>query len=140
METITNESIVIFTLRVILGTMFFLQGYDKVFKLGIKKVIESYEYELGHIKIPNFIIVPSAFYTSFVELIGGLMLILGLFSKYALVALGVDLMMVVFVFSLMQPLWDMKFVFPRLMIWCAVMVIPNNYDILSLDYLLFRKL
>jgi len=140
METITNESIVILVLRVILGVMFFLQGYDKIFKLGMQKVIESYEHELGHVKIPNFIIVPSAFYTSFVEFIGGLMLILGLYSKYALFAIGIDLMMVVFVFSLMQPLWDMKFVFPRLIIWCAVMVIPSNYDVFSMDYLLFRKL
>ncbi|MBL7890871.1 MAG: DoxX family membrane protein, partial [Bacteroidia bacterium] len=67
MELITNESIISFTLRVILGVLFFMQGYDKVVKVKMPGVIQSFRYEFGKVKMPDFILVTSAYVSSFIE-------------------------------------------------------------------------
>ena len=134
MELFTNESILTLTLRVILGILFFMQGYDKVVKVKLPGVVKSFRYEFGNVKMPDFILVSAAYFSSLIELLGGLTLILGLFTKYSLYLLGIDLILVVAAFSLINPVWDMKIVFPRIIIWSILMVIPEAYNKLSLDY------
>jgi uncharacterized membrane protein YphA (DoxX/SURF4 family) len=138
MELFTNESVLAFTLRVILGILFFMQGYDKVVKVKLPGVVKSFRYEFGNVKMPDFILVSAAYFSSLVELLAGLTLILGLFTKYSLYLLGVDLILVVAAFSLINPVWDMKIVFPRIIIWSVLMVIPEAYNKLSLDYFLLK--
>jgi len=138
MELFTNESVLAFTLRVILGILFFMQGYDKVVKVKLPGVVKSFRYEFGNVKMPDFILVSAAYFSSIIELLGGLTLILGLFTKYSLYLLGIDLILVVAAFSLINPVWDMKIVFPRIIIWSILMVIPEAYNKLSLDYFLLK--
>lgn len=138
MELFTNESILTLTLRVILGILFFMQGYDKVVKVKLPGVVKSFRYEFGNVKMPDFILVSAAYCSSLIELLGGLTLILGLFTKYSLYLLGIDLILVVAAFSLINPVWDMKIVFPRIIIWSILMVIPEAYNKLSLDYFLLK--
>jgi len=138
MELFTNESVLAFTLRIILGILFFMQGYDKVVKVKLPGVVKSFRYEFGNVKMPDFILVSAAYFSSLIELLGGLTLILGLFTKYSLYLLGIDLILVVAAFSLINPVWDMKIVFPRIIIWSALMVIPEAYNKLSLDYFLSK--
>lgn len=136
MELFNNESVLAFTLRVILGILFFMQGYDKVVKVKLPGVVKSFRYEFGNVKMPDFILVSAAYFSSLIELLGGLTLIIGLFTKYSLYLLGIDLILVVAAFSLINPVWDMKIVFPRIIIWSVLMVIPEAYNKLSLDYFL----
>ncbi|MBN8696374.1 MAG: DoxX family protein [Bacteroidetes bacterium] len=136
MELITNESIMSFTLRVILGVLFFMQGFDKVVKVKMPGVIQSFRYEFGKVKMPDFILVTSAYVSSFIELIAGFTLIIGLFTKYSLYLLGIDLILVTAAFSLINPVWDMKIVFPRIILWCALMVTPASYNKLAIDHFL----
>ncbi len=138
MELFTNESVLTFTLRVILGILFFMQGYDKVVKVKLPGVVKSFRYEFGNVKMPDFILVSAAYFSSLIELLGGLTLIIGLFTKYSLYLLGIDLILVVAAFSLINPVWDMKIVFPRIIIWSVLMVIPEAYNKLSLDYFLLK--
>ncbi len=138
MELFTNESVLAFTLRVILGILFFMQAYDKVVKVKLPGVVKSFRYEFGNVKMPDFILVSAAYFSSLIELLGGLTLILGLFTKYSLYLLGIDLILVVAAFSLINPVWDMKIVFPRIIIWSILMVIPEAYNKLSLDYFLLK--
>ena len=138
MELFNNESVLAFTLRVILGILFFMQGYDKVVKVKLPGVVKSFRYEFGNVKMPDFILVSAAYFSSIIELLGGLTLILGLFTKYSLYLLGIDLILVVAAFSLINPVWDMKIVFPRIIIWSILMVIPEAYNKLSLDYFLLK--
>jgi len=138
MNILNNETILTFVLRIILGILFFMQGYDKVVKVKMDGVIKSFRYEFGNVKLPDFIIVIAAYYSSFIELIGGFALIIGLFSKYALYLLGLDLILVVSAFSLINPVWDMKIVFPRILLWSILMAIPDAYNKLSLDYFLMK--
>ena len=80
----------------------------------------------------------SAFYTSVVEFFGGILLIFGLFKPIVLALLGIDLIMVAMAFSIIEPMWDMKHVFPRLVLLSALMIIPHNWELYSIDY--FMKL
>jgi len=134
MQIFTNDSILYFVLRVILGILFFMQGYDKVVKVKMDGVIKSFKYEFNNVKMPDFILVVSAYFSSFVELIGGLALIVGVFTNYALYLLGVDLILVVAAFSLINPVWDMKIVIPRIILWALLMLINDSCNMISVDY------
>lgn len=138
MELLTHQSILAFTLRVILGILFFMQGYDKVVRVKMPEVINTFKFEFGKVKIPSLVIVLGAYLSSYIELICGLTLILGLFTKYSLCLIGLDLLLVTSAFSLISPVWDMKIVFPRIVIWCILMLMPNAYNTLALDYFLTK--
>lgn len=123
-------------LRVFCGVIFMFQGYDKVFNVKISGVIETYRYEAQQKNIPSFLLTFSAYYTSFVEFFGGALLILGLFKNYVLILLGMDMIMVAIAFSYLKPMWDMRFVFPRLILIAILLVLPSRWAYFSLDYLL----
>jgi putative oxidoreductase len=142
METCTsqmnNEAVLSFVLRVILGILFFFQGYDKVFKVKVSGVNNVFRQELGNIQLPGFILSVAAWFTSYTELICGGLLIIGLFKSYALWILGIDLILVTAAFSLIKPVWDMNLVFPRLILLAILLYLPVELDIISIDHLLLK--
>jgi uncharacterized membrane protein YphA (DoxX/SURF4 family) len=136
MSCITHESVLYFILRVILGILFFFQGYDKLFNLKVGGVIAFFRQESSHKQIPGFVLVGSAYFTSIVEFVCGGLLILGFFKTWALYLLGIDLILVCGAFSILKPMWDMQLLFPRLILLAALLYLPQQWDQLSLDYLL----
>jgi uncharacterized membrane protein YphA (DoxX/SURF4 family) len=138
MDSITHQSALVFILRVILGVLFFFQGYDKVFRLKISGVTDFFREESRHRNVPDVILRVSASLTSFIELICGALLIIGLFRTEALYVLGIDLILVSAAFSLLKPMWDMQLLFPRLVLLAALLYLSQDLDVLSLDAL-FRK-
>ena len=122
-------------LRVFTGVLFLFQGADKLFNVKISGVINTFlaEAERHHIHRPWVTIV--AYYTSIVEFLGGILLILGLFTNYSLILLGIDMVMVAFAFSLMNAVWDMRHVFPRIVLLTTLLLMPNDWSKLSLDFL-----
>lgn len=133
---INNLSVLEFTLRVILGLLFFFQGYDKVVSVGMKGVIEAFKIELGGKKVPQFILVLCTYYSSFVEFLCGGLLVLGLFTDYSLYLLGINLILVVGAFSLIKPMWDMQFVLPRLLLLSILLWLPAESNQISVDHFL----
>lgn len=137
MATITSyiqhEAALSFLLRTILGLLFLFQGIDKVFKLGITKVTNTFQHEMGTRKFPKWILFLAAIYTSYIELIGGILLIAGLFKTYAFYLLGIDLIVVTIAFGMIYPLWDMRFVLPRLLLLGILLYLPPGWDKFSLD-------
>ncbi len=127
-------------LRVFTGILFFFQGYDKLFKIKMAGVTDAFmkDAERRHISRPLVSLV--AYYTSIVEFVGGIFLVFGIFTNYTLFALGLDLILVCFAFSLMEPMWDMKHVFPRFILVILLLLLPLENDKLSLDYLINLKL
>lgn len=138
--TINNEVVLSFLLRIILGVLFFFQGYDKVFNLKVHGVIEFFRKELGSIQIPGFVLTSTAWFTSYAEFLCGTLLILGLFKSYALWILGVDLILVTGAFSLIKPMWDMQLLFPRLLLLGVLLYLPTEWDVLSVDYIISKFL
>ena len=136
MSYITHESVLMFVLRVILGILFFFQGYDKVFRVKISGVRDFFRTEMIGRNVPGFVLGSSAFLTSYIELISGALLIVGLFKTAALYMLAFDLIIVSGAFSLLKPMWDMQLLFPRLILLAALLYLPEQWDLLSLDHLL----
>lgn len=122
--------------RTIAGILFLFQGYDKLFRIKMTGVINVFAADADKYRVPRPLLALVAYYTSVVEFIGGILLLLGFFTSYTLYALGLDLILVTFAFSYMTPIWDMKFVLPRLILVVTLLFIPENYQVFSLDYLL----
>jgi putative oxidoreductase len=120
--------------RIFLGILFLAQGYDKVFKIGISEVINNFEYPVRLRHLPRFPLVMAAYFTSCIELICGFLLIVGFMKYYALYLLGIDLLIVCASLALLEPLWDMKHVFPRLLLLLIVLVLPAEWSVFSIDY------
>jgi putative oxidoreductase len=126
-------------IRVLTGVIFMMQGYGKVFTWGVPKVYEMFFKNFETTFLPKWLIVTSTYYTSYIELIGGLLLIIGLFRKYALYLLAIDLLVVSFGHGLMEPIWDLSHVMPRAILLAALMLLPEQWDKWQLDYLLRTK-
>src|SRR5689334_8573111 len=91
---IQPETIASLLARLLLGILFLFQGYDKVFVVKMRTVIETIEPSYRKIKLPGFMISLVAYFTSYVELLGGLFLIVGIFKYTSLYLLGADLIIV----------------------------------------------
>jgi putative oxidoreductase len=122
-------------MRVVLGILFLMQGYDKVFGLGLQQTGRGIEEAMRRTRIPVFLVKIISVISSVVELAGGIMLIAGFLIYPALTLLGVDLLIVVFAMSLREPLWNMRDVWPRLVLLLALLLLPAAGDRLSLDHL-----
>jgi putative oxidoreductase len=124
-----------FIARVFLGFVFFLQGYDKVFRVGVKKVIETVHAPLSSKGVPTIFSGLGAYFTSYTELICGALLIIGFAKYYCLYLLGFDLLFAALAFGIVEPVWDMRHIFPRLVLLLFLMVIPSYWDVISVDYI-----
>ncbi|MBS1650835.1 MAG: DoxX family membrane protein [Bacteroidetes bacterium] len=120
-------------IRVFSGMLFVFQGYDKLFKIGLKGCVEAFEVETQRLKLPKFILWGLITYTSTVEFLFGVFLTLGLFYNWALILLGVDLIFVAIAFGIAQPMWDMKHAFPRFILIIINMFLLTHYVKYSLD-------
>ena len=81
--------------------------------MGVAQVYERFFKEFESTILPKWLIVSTAYYTSYVELIGGFLLIIGLFRKQAIYLLALDLLIVSFGHGFMEPIWDLSHVIPR---------------------------
>jgi putative oxidoreductase len=108
--------IVEFLVRLFCGIIFLFQGFDKLFTVKMTGVVDSFSLETSKLHVPRFLVFFVAFITSMIEFLGGAMLILGLYKNIALTLLGIDIIIVTVAFSFLNPIWDMRHVFPRLLL------------------------
>ena len=121
--------------RVSLGILFLFQAIDKIFTVGLHDFAETIMGGLQKSKVPKAFIKLSAYISSYIELVGGLLLILGIFLPEVYIILSLNLIMVVLSFSYMQALWDMKHVFPRMVMLVFMMMVPLEKDLYTLGQL-----
>lgn len=122
--------------RLFLGILFFVQGYDKVFRVKVQTVYTTMLPSFNRINMNPILVKVMAYITSYLELIGGFMLILGLFTKGVLLVLGVDLLIVAIGLGILTPMWDMQHAFPRLILLLVLLILPDYWNVFSLDELL----
>jgi uncharacterized membrane protein YphA (DoxX/SURF4 family) len=127
--------------RGVLGFIFFMAGVYKVFQLGPlgharKFFIEPY----ADTFLPTWSLWAVGAVIPVIELVGGALVILGLRTREALVALGVILVVVTFGHLLKEPLYEFHtHVIPRLALLLFVLMLPREDDRFSLDHLLQRR-
>lgn len=130
-----NEAIAVLIARLILGILFFAQGYDKVFRVKLEGVIATFAQPMHNNGVPRLVVVMAAYYTSYIELLGGFFLIVGLAKGYVMALLGLDLILVAAAFSMIKPMWDMQYFFPRLVLLLFLLIVPSGWDRASVDYI-----
>jgi putative oxidoreductase len=133
-----HEVAAVFVARVLLGLLFFFQGYDAIFNIGMKNAVEAYKASFANKSIPQSLIVLGSWFTSYTELIGGTLLIVGLFKYAALYLLGANLIIAAVGFGLNEPMWSTKHVWPRLILLLLLLIVPQGWDLLSIDHLITK--
>lgn len=129
----SRRAIGIFFMRTLLGLIFLMQGYGKVFSWGLEGVYQNVFASYEETWIPSFLLQFTAFFTSYMELIGGLLLVLGLFRHWAYIGLGAVLLLVSYGHGLSSPIWDLQHVFVRAVFLIGLLLVPSDWDQLHLD-------
>jgi putative oxidoreductase len=134
-----HEIIAVLVARVFLGCLFFFQGYDAVFRVKVKNVVASFEKDFSDHGIPGSLTIAASWFTCCTELICGFFLIFGLFEYVSLYLLGINLIIAAIGFGITTPMWDTRYVFPRLVLLLFLLFVPQQWNILSLDHLIFKS-
>ena len=134
---LSNWSWAIFTVRWVLGLIFFMAGWWKCFSLGpvghARRFFLTEDFRQGW-WIPDWMLWATGTAIPVVELIAGALVCLGLFRHAAYIALGAILVTVTYGHLLGQPLYDITgHIFPRLVLLVFVWVAAWDKDVLSLD-------
>ena len=125
--------------RLVLGLIFFMAGVWKVFELGPAGHVRKFFLPFEHTFLPVWSLWAVGYTIPFIELIAGALVIVGLKTRYALVALGLVLAIVTFGHLLEHPLYAFnEHVIPRLALVLFVFLMPHESDRFSLDHLLRR--
>ena len=125
--------------RLVLGLIFFMAGVMKVFQLGPLGHARKYFLPYADTFLPVWSLWVVGVVIPLIELIAGAMVILGLRTRKALVALGFVLAIVTFGHLLRDSLYEFHtHVIPRLALVLFLLLMPHEDDIFSIDYLLTR--
>ncbi len=125
--------------RLVLGLIFFMAGAWKVFQLGPLEHARKYFLPFADTFLPVWSLWFVGFTVPFIELVAGALVILGLRTREALVALGFVLAIVTFGHLLKEPLYEFHtHVIPRLALLLFILLLPRRDDRFSIDYLLRR--
>ena len=128
----------IFTVRWVLGLIFFMAGWWKCFELGpIDHAQRLFIDGFADQWILHWLLWGVGVSIPVVELVAGGLVCLGLFRRAAYIALGAILVTVTYGHLLLEPLYDTtSHIFPRLVLLVFVWVAPWTRDVLSLDSVL----
>ncbi|WP_420575096.1 DoxX family membrane protein [Kordia sp.] len=135
----TNKKIALLTIRLLLGFIIFFQGFGKIFKFGVNNVYNNFFAKTYDGILPDFLLQATAYYTSYIEFLGGILLIIGLKRDYTLYALASVLIIVTFGHGLVEPIWDLSHVMYRAILLLALLLLPKEWDHYRLDTLLKKK-
>ena len=139
-EAITPRSWAAFVARTILGLIFFMAGFWKVFELGALQhargmFVEAY----ADTFLPAWSLWATGVAIPFVELAAGALMLLGWQRRIAALALGGVLILVTFGHLLAEPLYVFSaHVIPRTLLLVIVLILFED-DRLSLDGWLARR-
>lgn len=126
--------------RLVLGLIFFMAGVWKVFSLGPLQHARKYFLPFADTFLPVWSLWTAGVVIPFIELLAGALVIIGLRTREALVALGFVLAVVTFGHLLHEPLYEFhSHVIPRLALVLFVLLLPREDDRFSADQWLRRQ-
>src|SRR6266699_3025859 len=135
-----NRGWAILFARLVLGLIFFMAGAWKVFQLGPLQHARKYFLQFADTFLPVWSLWAAGVVIPFIELIAAGLVIVGLRTREALIALGFVLAIVTFGHLLHEPLYEFHtHVIPRLALLLFVLVLPASDDRFSLDHLIARR-
>lgn len=123
--------------RLVLGLIFFMAGIWKVFHLGPLEHARKYFLPFSDTFLPVWSLWLVGVTIPLLELIAGALVLVGLRTRDALVALGFVLVIVTFGHLLREPLFNLTgHVIPRLALLLFLLWCPRADDRFSFDYFL----
>lgn len=128
MNNLSSRAAGILFARALLGIIFFMQGFGKVFTFSVTTVYDKFFKPFEATFLPKWLIWATAYYSSYIELIGGFLLIIGLFRKYSLYLLAINLFVVAFGHGLLEPIWDLSHITPRAILLLVLLLTPSEWD------------
>jgi uncharacterized membrane protein YphA (DoxX/SURF4 family) len=140
-DSSSNRAWAILFARLILGFIFFMAGFWKVFGLGpVEHARRLFVEPYVHTFLPGWSLWATGTVVPFVELIAGGLLLLGLRVREGLLALGAVLVFVTFGHLLLEPLYEFHtHVIPRTALLLFLLVMPGVEDRFSMDGWLRRR-
>jgi uncharacterized membrane protein YphA (DoxX/SURF4 family) len=138
---IPDEAWAIFFARLVLGLIFGMAGWGKVFRMGVREHARRYFVDpYATSWIPVWLLWTVGVAIPFAELVAGWLVFLGLFTRPALIALGGVLVIVTYGHLLKNFLYEFHaHVIPRLALLVFVFAMGRERDLLSFDRLLNRN-
>lgn len=133
---IKNQQIAVLLIRLLLGFIFFFQGFGKVFKFGLNNVYENFFLKSYSNLLPDFLLLFTAYYTSIIEFIAGFLLIIGFKRDIALYFLASVLVIVTIGHGIKDPIWDLSHVMYRTILLVSLLLLPKSLDKFSIDFLI----
>src|SRR5437762_12676267 len=135
-----NRAWAILFARLGLGLIFFMAGVWKVFQLGPLNHARKWFLPYSDTFLPVWSLWAAGVTIPFVEMIAGALVVIGLRTREALIALGFVLAIVTFGHLLKEPLYEFHtHVIPRLALLLFVLMMPAEDDRFSLDHLIVNR-
>jgi len=138
---VSGQAWAILFARLVLGLIFGMAGWGKVFQMGA--VAHAHKYFVDPYAtswIPTWLLWTLGLAIPFVELVAGWLVFAGLFTRVALIALGCVLVIVTYGHLLKDFLYEFHtHVIPRLVLLVFILAMPSQQDVLSLDHVLGRR-
>ena len=122
-----NMSLAELFVRLFLGIILIFQGYDKLFVVKIKNVVSMFNSDSSKKNVPHSLVVFTSYFNSIIECFVGLLLIIGLFHQEVLILTSISLLIVTTGFSFLNPIWDLKHVFPRVLLVVILFILTNHF-------------
>ena len=130
----TRRALAVLFPRVVLGLIFFQAGLYKVFVQTPVGHAKQWFLPFADTFLPAWSLWAMGVTIPFAELIGGFLVLVGLFTTTGLAMLGAVLCIVTFGHLLHNPLYAFhEHVFPRLALAVLVLLLPRAWDRLSVD-------
>jgi uncharacterized membrane protein YphA (DoxX/SURF4 family) len=136
-----NWPIVNFVVRWILGLLFLMAGYWKVFVLTPAVHARQFFVDgFAETWIPVWLLNALGYSIPFLELLAGLLICIGLRTRESLIAVGVLLIVTTYGHALQQPLFDIAgHTFTRLTLITFLLLAPTGSDKYAIDQWLLRR-
>ena len=121
--------------RMLLGLLFLMAGWQKVFVMGADihaatLFVEGYK----NYWIPQWLLYGAGYVIPFIELVAGVFLLLGLRVMTVLVTLGFLLVVVTYGHLLKEPFFDITtHILPRFILLVILFAVPRREDRWSVD-------
>ncbi len=141
LNQIHNRTWAILIARAILGLIFFMAGLWKVFTIGpVAHALRWFVEPYADTFLPTWSLWAAGTVVPVVELVAGALLLIGLWTRAALLALGGVLVLVSFGHLLADPLYAFHtHVIPRTALLLFVLTMPASEDRISVDDWLARR-
>ena len=132
---VDGTALALFFSRWVLGLMFLMPGFFKVFTEGpLRFARESFVESFEATWIPIWLLWALGFLFPFLELVAGFLVCIGWKVKASLAVLGSILVIVTYGHLLEDPFMDMSGeIFPLLVLVVFLLVIPRERDLLSVE-------